>query len=50
VSPLDVAPFERQATAEDGRLRAALEKKAQMIGSMNLLIAAHAVSLDVRLA
>jgi len=49
VSPLDVAPFERQATAEYGRLRAALEKKGQVIGSMDLLIAAHAVSLDVRL-
>lgn len=32
-----------------GRLRAALEKKGQSIGSMDLLIAAHAVSLDVRL-
>jgi tRNA(fMet)-specific endonuclease VapC len=49
VSPLEVAPFERQATAEYGRLRAALEKKGQTIGSMDLLIAAHAVSLDVRL-
>lgn len=49
VSPLEIAAFERQATAEYGRLRAALEKKGQMIGSMDLLIAAHAVSLDVRL-
>jgi tRNA(fMet)-specific endonuclease VapC len=49
VSALEVAPFDRQATAEYGRLRAALEKKGQMIGSMDLLIAAHAVSLDVRL-
>ena len=49
MSPLDVAPFERQATAEYGRLRAVLEKKGQMIGSMDLLIAAHAVSLGVRL-
>jgi tRNA(fMet)-specific endonuclease VapC len=49
VSPLEVPPFERQATAAYGRLRAALEKKGQSIGSMDLLIAAHAVSLDVRL-
>jgi tRNA(fMet)-specific endonuclease VapC len=49
VSPLEIAAFERQTTAEYGRLRAALEKKGQMIGSMDLLIAAHAVSLDVRL-
>ena len=49
VSPLEVALFDRHATAEYGRLRAALEKKGQMIGSMDLLIAAHAVSLEVRL-
>jgi tRNA(fMet)-specific endonuclease VapC len=49
VSPLEIAAFERQTSAEYGRLRAALEKKGQMIGSMDLLIAAHAVSLDVRL-
>lgn len=49
VSPLEVAAFERPATAAYGRLRAALEKKGQLIGSMDLLIAAHAVSLDVRL-
>jgi tRNA(fMet)-specific endonuclease VapC len=49
VSALEIAAFERQATAEYGRLRAALEKKGQTIGSMDLLIAAHAVSLDVRL-
>lgn len=49
VAPLEVAPFNRQATAVYGRLRAALEKKGQSIGSMDLLIAAHAVSLDVRL-
>lgn len=48
-SPLEVAPFERQTTAVYGRLRSALEKKGQSIGSLDLLIAAHAVSLDVRL-
>jgi len=49
VSPLEVAPFERPATAVYGRLRAALEKKGQSIGSLDLLIAAHAVSLEARL-
>src|SRR5579859_141693 len=49
VSPLEVAPFDRNATAAYGRLRWALEKKRQMIGSMDLLIAAHALSLGVRL-
>ena len=49
VSPLEIASFDRAATAAYGRLRATLEKKGQMIGSMDLLIAAHAVSLNVRL-
>jgi tRNA(fMet)-specific endonuclease VapC len=49
VSPLEVAPFDREATIVYARLRAALEKKGQAIGSMDLLIAAHAASLDVRL-
>jgi tRNA(fMet)-specific endonuclease VapC len=49
ISSLEVAPFDRQTTIVYGRLRAVLEKKGQAIGSMDLLIAAHAVSLDVRL-
>ncbi len=49
VSPLEIAPFDRPATAMYGRLRTILEKKGQPIGSMDLLIAAHATSLDVRL-
>ena len=49
VSPLDVVSFDRHAAAAYGRLRTALEKKGQPIGSLDLLIAAHAVSLDVRL-
>ena len=49
VSPLEVASFDRHATATYGRLRTMLEKKGQPIGSMDLLIAGHAISLDVRL-
>ena len=49
ISPLDVVLFDRQATAAYGRLRTTLEKRGQSIGSMDLLIAAHALSLDVRL-
>jgi len=49
VSPLEVASFDRRATAAYGRLRTTLERKGQPIGSMDLLIAAHATSLDVRL-
>jgi tRNA(fMet)-specific endonuclease VapC len=47
--PLAVVDFDRSATAVYGRLRALLEKKGQMIGAMDLLIAAHAMSLNVRL-
>ena len=49
VSPLIVRDFDRAATVTYGKLRATLEKKGQMIGGMDLLIAAHALSLDVRL-
>jgi tRNA(fMet)-specific endonuclease VapC len=49
VTPLEVGAFDRSATAVYGKLRATLEKKGQSIGSMDLLIAAHALSLNVRL-
>ena len=47
VAPLEVGA--RSATAVYGKLRVTLEKKGQSIGSMDLLIAAHALSLNVRL-
>jgi tRNA(fMet)-specific endonuclease VapC len=49
LSPLEVASFDREAAAAYGRLRATLERKGMPIGSMDLLIAAHALSLAVRL-
>ena len=49
LSPLEVAAFDRDASATYGRVRTTLEKRGQPIGSMDLLIAAHAISLDVRL-
>ena len=49
VSSLEVAPFDRQATVAYGKIRALLEKKGDLIGSMDLLIAAHAVTLGIRL-
>jgi tRNA(fMet)-specific endonuclease VapC len=49
VAPLDVVAFDRSATAVYGKLRTTLEKKGQSIGAMDLLIAAHALSLNVRL-
>ena len=49
VSLLEVASFDRPATLIYGRIRSTLEKGGHPIGSMDLLIAAHALSLDVRL-
>jgi tRNA(fMet)-specific endonuclease VapC len=49
ISPLHVAAFDRQATAAYGRIRAMLEKTGRAIGAMDLLIAAHALSLGVQL-
>lgn len=49
VSPLEVAVFDRRATVFYGRIRALLERKGRLIGSMDLLIAAHALSLGVPL-
>ena len=49
VAPLGVVAFDRSATAAYGKLRATLEKKGQSIGAMDLLIAAHALALNVRL-
>lgn len=49
ISPLNVAPFDKQATASYGKIRALLEKRGTPIGAMDLLIAAHALSLGVRL-
>ena len=49
ISALDVAAFDRQATEAYGKIRATLESKGRPIGAMDLLIAAHALSLGVRL-
>ncbi len=49
VSPLEIAVLDRLATSVYGKIRALLEKRGLPIGSMDLLIAAHALSLNVRL-
>jgi tRNA(fMet)-specific endonuclease VapC len=48
-SPLDIAAFDRDAAEAYGRIRAALERKGLPIGAMDMLIAAHALSLSVSL-
>ena len=47
--PFEVALYDEPATKAYGSIRSGLEKKGRPIGPMDLLIAAHALSLDVRL-
>lgn len=50
VGPLEIAPFDSRSGAAYGPVRAALEKKGETIGAMDVLIAAHAIGLGVILA
>jgi tRNA(fMet)-specific endonuclease VapC len=43
---IDVRPFDRQAALFYGSVRSSLEKSGEVIGGNDLLIAAHALSLD----
>lgn len=47
--PLDVLPFDHNAAQAYGSIRTLLEKKGTPIGSMDLMIAAHAMSLNTTL-
>jgi tRNA(fMet)-specific endonuclease VapC len=49
IIPLDVVPFDESAALAYGEIRAFLEKTGTPIGSMDMLIAAHAISLGVTL-
>ncbi|MCK4621005.1 MAG: type II toxin-antitoxin system VapC family toxin [Desulfuromonadales bacterium] len=49
IIPLEILPFDEMATLAYGEIRASLEKAGTPIGSMDLLIAAHAVSLKISL-
>ena len=49
LAPLEILPFDDAAVWAYGKLRAALEKQGQPIGSMDTLIAAHALSLNATL-
>jgi len=45
LAPLEILPFDDRAAVHYGRIRAQLEGKGTPIGSMDLLIAAHALSI-----
>ena len=49
VTPLEVLEYGEEEAEEYGRIRSYLERKGELIGSMDMLIAAHAKSLDVTL-
>lgn len=49
IIPLEVVPYDELAARAYGEIRATLEKGGTPIGSMDLLIAAHAVSLGIPL-
>ena len=49
IIPLEVVSFDEQAAYVYGNIRASLEKVGTPIGSMDMLIAAHAVSLGIPL-
>ena len=48
-SVIQILPLDDSAADHYGRIRLALEKKGQIIGSNDLLIAAHALALDATL-
>jgi len=49
ITPLEVVSFDEEAAHAYGEIRATLEKAGTPIGAMDMLIAAHAVSLGIPL-
>jgi tRNA(fMet)-specific endonuclease VapC len=45
-----IAPFDRAAADVYGELRSALQRRGTLIGPHDMLIAAHAIALDIPLA
>jgi tRNA(fMet)-specific endonuclease VapC len=46
---VEVLPFDDLAACYYGKIRADLQRKGQLIGNMDILIASHALALDVTL-
>ena len=49
ITPLEILEYGEEEAEEYGRIRSHLEKRGEPIGSMDMLIAAHAKSLGVTL-
>jgi len=47
--PLEILPFDERATQTYGQIRAELERRGTVIGSMDMLIASQAISLGLTL-
>jgi tRNA(fMet)-specific endonuclease VapC len=47
--PLEILPFDERATQTYGQIRAELERRGTVIGSMDMLIASQAISLGLSL-
>lgn len=47
--PLNIVPYDQAASSSYGDVRAYLEKKGSLIGPLDLMIAAHALSLGLTL-
>jgi tRNA(fMet)-specific endonuclease VapC len=47
LAPIEILPFDDASAIEFGKIRAVLEKKGARIGEYDLMIAAHAISLDL---
>jgi tRNA(fMet)-specific endonuclease VapC len=47
ILPLSVMPFDKQAASSYGEIRTMLEQKGTPIGPLDLMIAAHALSLNM---
>ncbi len=47
--PLEILPFDERATETYGQIRAELERRGTVIGSMDMLIASQAISLGLTL-
>lgn len=46
IAPLELLDFDENAAFEYGKIRTVLEKRGEIIGAMDLLIGAHAKSLN----
>jgi tRNA(fMet)-specific endonuclease VapC len=45
--PFDILTYDENASREYGKVRSQLEKKGQIIGPLDMLIAAHAISREL---